>query len=158
MRFVVILAVCVALPAAAQSPSDSALVRALGPFQQGQPIRVALLRNRWAGEFRRVGGDTLFIGSRGDSAMAFRFNAVDTLWRQSSRSTRGAWIGGTTGALVVGFATAIVVGLGGAEGSSNLDDTAVAGGLLGAVAGGAIGALTGGLIGSRFRHWRRVYP
>src|ERR1700741_5426617 len=114
--FVALLGMALASSAAAQTGGDSALVRALSGFRAGQPIQVALLRNRWTGEFRSVRGDTLFIGSRDQLAMALRFNALDTLWRRSSRRPRGAWIGGTSGAILVGFASMITMAQGGAEG------------------------------------------
>jgi hypothetical protein len=154
-----ILTACIALPASSQAQSDSALSRALSSFRPGQLVQVALLRSRWSGEFRRVGGDTLFFGSRGDSAMAIRFNAIDTLWRRSSRSTRGTWIGGTTGALLSGYASIVWVGLAGEGGSSNdIGTREIRAGLLGVVAGATVGGLTGALIGSTFKRWRRVFP
>src|SRR5687767_1935217 len=150
---IAMLVACVAFPADAQTASDSALVRALSRFRPGQPVQVALMRNRWSGEFRRVGGDTLFFGTRNDSSMALRFNAIDTLWRRSSHSVRGAWIVGTAGALFGGFTFAVVAGQ-----ADDIDASAMEAGALGVVAGGAVGAIAGGLIGSGFRRWRRVYP
>jgi hypothetical protein len=100
---VVVVAVCVAVPAAAQSARDSVVAEVLTNFRPGQPVQLALLRSRWAGRYERVGGDTLFIASRGQAPMGIRFNAIDTLWRQGDRFTRGAWIGGTTLGLLGGF-------------------------------------------------------
>lgn len=141
----VVIAACVAMPATAQSPRDSVIGKALGAFRPGQPIQVALERSRWTGRFERASGDTLFIGSRGKPPMAFRFNAIDTLWRQHGHFSRGAWIGGTTFGV---YGMLVVRGLGG-DGSSTLG----AGAAL-----GLVGALTGGLIGTAFKRWVVVYP
>jgi hypothetical protein len=146
------LVACVALPAAAQSPRDSAVGHALSRFRPGQPIQVALERNRWTGRLERVGGDTLFFASRGQLPMAIRFNAIDTLWRRSNHTIRGVWNGGATGALLGGFAAAA------GESSNDTNGNAVHAGLLGAAIGGALGAITGGVIGSLVRRWQLAYP
>jgi hypothetical protein len=142
---VVVVAACIAAPAIAQSSRDSVVNEVLTKFSPRQPIQVALLRSRWTGRFERVGGDTLFIASPGQLPMAFRFNAVDSLWRQGDHVGRGAWIGGTTLGV---FGVVILNGLG-REGFSTLG---VGAGL------GLLGALTGGWIGSAFKRWVAVYP
>lgn len=159
MRVLAVLFVaCAAFPIGAQPSRDSAVASALSRFHPGQPIRVALLRSPWAGEFQRVGGDTLFFGSRGQPPMAIRFNAIDTVWRQGNHYRRGAWIGGTTLG-VAGFAAALIGGL------SN--DTPTSSGLRGSDIGaalawgaglGLVGGLAGGWIGSAFKRWVSVYP
>ena len=73
---------CIAVvQAGAQQPRDSAVLRAISAFSEGQPIRIALLRSRWAGRFLGRRGDTVFLGRRDQPPMAVRFNAVDTVWR-----------------------------------------------------------------------------
>ena len=156
--FLVTIAACVAAPAAAQSPRDSVVGEALTSFLPGQPVQVALLRSRWAGRFERVGGDTLFFASLGKPPMAMRFNAIDTLWRQTDRSRRGAWIGGTALGLL-GFATVIISKLSGEGPSSKKVGAADVGvGLAWATGLGLAGALTGGWIGSGFKTWVVVFP
>jgi hypothetical protein len=156
--FVVMVAACIAVPAAAQPPRDSVVGEVLTSFRRGQPIQVGLLRSRWAGRFERVGGDTLFFASPGQLPMAIRFNAIDTLWRQVDRSSRGAWIGGTTLGLL-GFATVVIDKLAREAPSSNevraLD---VGVGLRWAAGLGVVGVLAGGWIGSRFNTWVVVHP
>jgi hypothetical protein len=142
------VAVGVALPAAAQSSRDTVVGEMLTRFRPGQPVQVGLLRSRWTGRYERVGGDTLFIASRGQLPMAIRFNAIDTLWRQGDHFKRGAWIGGTTLGLLGGLsmtALDIRAEFPGAE-------LALGAGL------GLIGVLTGGWIGSAFKRWVVVYP
>jgi hypothetical protein len=156
--FVVMVAACIAVPAAAQSARDSAVSEVLTRFRRGQPVQVALLRSRFAGRFERVGGDTLFFGSPGQPPMAFRFNAIDSLWRQADRSRRGAWIGGTTLGLL-GFAAAIIGRLSDDTPTSNdLRARDVGVGLAWGAGLGAVGALAGGWIGSGFKGWVVVYP
>jgi hypothetical protein len=43
---VVVVAVCVAVPAAAQSARDSVVAEVLTNFRPGQPVQLALLRSR----------------------------------------------------------------------------------------------------------------
>lgn len=157
---VVAVAVGVALQATAQPPRDSVVGEMLATFRPGQPVQVALLRSRWAGRYERVGGDTLFIASRGQTPMAIRFNAIDTLWRQGDRFRRGAWIGGTTLGLLGGFTMMVLSGLAGAEGGSSNDIRAehIGAGLAWGAGLGVVGALTGGWIGSAFKRWVVVYP
>jgi hypothetical protein len=156
--FVVMVAACIAVPAAAQPPRDSVVGEVLTSFRPGQPVQVGLLRSRWAGRFERVGGDTLFFASPGQLPMGIRFNAIDTLWRQTDHFSRGAWIGGTTLGLL-GFATVVIGKLTREAPSSNqvgAQDVGV--GLAWAAGLGVVGALTGGWIGSRFKGWVVVYP
>lgn len=150
-----LIALLFALPAsaAAQAPGDSALIRALGEFRPGQPIRVALLRSRWVGDFERVAGDTLYFGTAGQQPMAIRFNAIDTLWRQTSAKDRGSVIGGVTLGLVLG---AVGVFAGSDEGGDA--GQVVQGALIGGFLGAGIGSVVGGFVGSRSRLWIRVYP
>jgi hypothetical protein len=140
------VAVGVALPAAAQSSRDTAVGEMLTRFRPGQPVQVALLRSRWTGRYERVGGDTLFIASRGQLPMAIRFNAIDTLWRQGDHFKRGAWIGGTTLGLLGGLTM------------MTLRDENIGAGLAWGAGLGLIGVLTGGWIGSAFKRWVVVYP
>lgn len=86
-----LLVLILAAPAATQAQSggwmpgpahDSAVAVVLSRFRPGQPIRVALLRNRWSGRFEAVRGDTLFFGPPHQPPMGVRFNAVDTVWRR----------------------------------------------------------------------------
>jgi hypothetical protein len=158
---VVMVAACLALPAlaAAQSPRDKEVLEALDRIRTGETVRVVLLLERWTGALQHVGGDTLFIASRGQLPMGIRFNAIDTLWRRSSHARRGAWIGGVTGLLAGGYVAAILARMSEAEtGSDDVVVTAIPAGFLGAAGGAAIGALTGGLIGSGFRRWQLVFP
>jgi hypothetical protein len=127
---------------------DSSVLRALSHFQEGDRIRVALLRSPFVGSYVDARGDTLFFGTPGQPPMAFRFNAVDSLWRMSRMTRRGAWIGAA-----VGFAA----GLGAAaleaqddEGTGNKAQLVTA---IGTVSGGIIGAV----VGRGFRRWRLVY-
>ena len=75
-------------PAAAAPPGDSALRRVLATFRDGDPIRVALLRSRWAGAFMSTRGDTLFFGTAGQPPMGLLLNAVDTVWARGSMFER----------------------------------------------------------------------
>ena len=155
---VVMVAACIAIPAAAQSPRDTDVGEVLTSFRPGQPVQVGLLRSRWAGRFERVGGDTLFFASPGQPPMAIRFNAIDTLWRQADRSGRGAWIGGTTLGLI-GFAAAIIGKLADdTPTSSDLRAQDVGVGLAWGVGLGLVGSLAGRWIGSGFKGWIVVYP
>lgn len=159
MRVVAVMfAICAGLPVSAQSPRDSAVASALSRFHPGQPIRVALLRSPWAGEFQRVGGDTLFFGSRDQPPMAIRFNAIDTLWRQANHSRRGAWIGGTTLGLAA-FAGALIGRLSNdTPTSSDLRGADIGAALAWGAGLGVVGGLAGGWIGSAFRRWVVIYP
>lgn len=152
------LAICASLPVAAQSPRDSAVAIALSRFRVGHPIRVALLRSPWAGEFQRVGGDTLFFGSPGQPPMAIRFNAIDTVWRQGDHLRRGAWIGGTTLGLL-GFAAVLISRLSNDTPTSNdLRTGDIGAGLAWGAGLGTVGGLAGGLIGSAFKRWVVMHP
>jgi hypothetical protein len=141
MRAVLLLCLALGHAAAQTTPRDSGVARVLTRFHAGQPIRIALLSARWAGAYLGQRGDTVFLGRRNmppdTPPMAVRFNAVDTAWRYSRATRRGAKVGAFVGA-ASGFAL---------------------GGPGGAVFGGAIdGAIIGALIGSAFRGWRVVYP
>lgn len=114
---------------------DSLVLRALSRFQEGDRIRVALLRSPFVGTYVATRGDTLFFGTPGQPPMAFRLNAVDSLWRVARASGRGAVLGG-----LLGLATGV---------AARDRETAVA-----TILGGAV---VGWLVGSRFRRWRLVY-
>jgi hypothetical protein len=75
-------------PAATVTSSDSTLRRVLSAFAEGDPIRVALLRSRWAGTFMGMRGDTLFFGTVGQPPMGLLLNAVDTVWSRGSMLQR----------------------------------------------------------------------
>ena len=129
----------------AQEARDAAVARAVGTLREGEPIRIALMRTRFAGRYAGSQGDTLFFGERGEHGeppMAFRLNAVDTLWRVIHPTRMGATIGVIAGAVAGG----VLVG-------GKADDAAV-GVLGGAVGGGLLGAV----IGRASRSWRRIYP
>ena len=153
---VVAALVALSQPAAAQAMSDSAVAhdsavaRAMTTFRVEDPIRVALLRSRFRGQFMGVTGDTVFFGSSGQPPMAFRFNAVDSIWAVGRSTRRGALAGGIVGA----FAGTLFLGIGGRPDEGKSLSHAVLGSAVGAVGGGLLGAL----IGSRFRAWKRLYP
>lgn len=132
----------------AQPARDSAVARALSGFEEGDRIRVALLRSPFVGRYLSTRGDTLFFGTPGQPPMAFRFNAVDSLWRYDRATARGAWVGAAVGAATGLAAFALQ-----AE-----DDGRTAGIALGTAAiGTAGGAVIGALIGAGVRRWRLVY-
>jgi hypothetical protein len=114
---------------------DSLVLRALSRFQEGDRIRVALLRSPFVGTYVGTRGDTLFFGTPGQPPMAFRLNAVDSLWRVGGFAGRGAILGA-----LAGLAAGIV----------SRDGETAAGAIVG-------GGAAGWLIGSRFRRWRLVY-
>ena len=151
-----LLASCMAFAqAAAQTPRDSAVLRALSTFSEGQPIRIALLSARWSGTYLGQRGDTVFLGRRDlppdVPPMAVRFNAVDTAWRASRHTRRGAVIGGVAGGVLgMVFMGAVAYNLGG-ENQAPAVAVGAAGGALG-------GATAGALVGSLFRRWRIVFP
>ena len=126
----------------AQGSRDSAVARAVASLRDKDHLRVAFLRSRFVGAYMGSRGDTLFFGDAGEPPMAFRFNAVDTIWRARRGTRTGLTIGAVTGAVVGG---ALVNGTA---------KTRVTGALGGSVAGGILGAL----IGRAARHWQRVYP
>lgn len=127
---------------------DSLVLRALSHFREGDRIRVALLRSPFVGAYMGTRGDTVFFGTPGQPPMAFRFNAVDSLWRVGRATSRGAWIGALVGA-VAGLAV---------HASTAADDARTAGSALATSAiGTAGGAVIGALVGSRYRRWRLVY-
>lgn len=139
---------CSSVPSLAQTTRDSAVARALSGFAEGDRIRVALLRSPFVGRYMSTRGDTLFFGTPGQPPMAFRFNAVDSLWRYDRATARGAWIGAVVGA-AAGVAVYALAGE---------DDRRGAGNALGIAAIGTVGgAALGALIGTGFRRWRLVY-
>jgi hypothetical protein len=111
------------------------VLRALSRFQEGDRIRVALLRSPFVGRYAGIRGDTLFFGTPGQPPMAFRLNAVDSLWRVGGFSGRGAAFGALLGL---------------AAGAVARDVRTAAGATFG---GGAVGWM----VGSRFRRWRLVF-
>jgi hypothetical protein len=144
---------CIAVPpVVAQSPRDSAVAQALATFSTGEAIRFSLQGVRYAGPFVSQRGDTLFLGKVDGPPMAIRFNAIDTLWRGTPATGRGAVVGALTlGALgaLSSAVTAPILDPGG-------DHTAT---VAGATAGGVLtGAAIGALVGSQLRRWRRAYP
>ena len=159
-RAVGIASIAVALllasrPGHAQAPTDSAVAHdsavgsAMAAFRVGDPIRVAMLRSRFRGQFMGVSGDTVFFGSTGQQPMAFRFNAVDSIWK-TGRATRTGAIGGAIVGAIAGAAS---------QESTRPDrGTSLSQWLVGGAVGAAGGGLLGALIGSRFRTWKRLYP
>ena len=129
---------------------DSAVARAMATFRVEDPIRVALLRSRFRGQFMGVTGDTVFFGSSGQPPMAFRFNAVDSIWAVGRATRKGALAGGIVGVA----AGTLFLGIGGRPDEGRSLSRAV----LGSAVGAAGGALLGALIGSRFKAWKRLYP
>lgn len=119
----------------AQDTRDTAVLAALSRFRLGDPIRVALLRSPFVGTFVAVRGDTLFFGTPKQPAMAFRINAVDSVWRAGRRTAHG---------FIVGSAIGLAAGAPSRDGAT-----------IGATAVG--GAILGAFIGSRLRAWRLVY-
>jgi hypothetical protein len=127
---------------------DTAVARALTRFRAGQPIRVALLRNRWSGRFHGARGDTVFLGPADQPPMAVRFNAVDTIWRRGRATVAGAIAGAAAGALVQGLSVALT-----------RDGSRARGRWLGQTAGLVVaGGATGAIVGAGVRRWRRVLP
>lgn len=114
---------------------DSLVLRALSRFEEGDRIRVALLRSPFVGAYMGTRGDTVFFGKPNEPPMAFRFNAVDSLWRVGRRTRSGAIAG-----MMIGLLAAVAS-----------RDAATIG------AAGAGGAALGAFVGSRFRRWRLVY-
>jgi hypothetical protein len=110
-------------------------------FTEGDRIRVALLRSPFVGSYVGTRGDTLFFGTPGQPPMAFRFNAVDSIWRPGRATTHGAWIGAIVGGAAAGAAHAF---------GNAVDGTAA---IIGPFGGAAIGAI----IGSAIKRWRLVY-
>lgn len=139
---------CSSAASLAQPTRDSSVARALSGFEEGDRIRVALLRSPFVGRYMSTRGDTLFFGTPGQPPMAFRFNAVDSLWRMGSASRRGAWIGAVLGA-AAGLAFYAVA----AEDGARRPGIALGSTAIGAVGGAAVGAV----IGMSFTRWRLVY-
>src|SRR5687767_13496277 len=136
----------------AQSPRDSAVAQVLATFSTGQAIRFSLQGVRYAGPFVSHRGDTLFLGKADGPPMAIRFNAIDTLWRGTRATGRGAVIGGLTGSVLGALASAVNA----PSLDPGSDRTAT---VAGATAGGVLtGVVIGALVGSQLRRWRRVYP
>lgn len=136
---------CAPHQAGAQDARDSAVARAaraVATLRDNELIRVAFLRSRFVGHYMGTRGDTLLFGDPGNYPMAFRFNAVDTIWR----SGRATWTGLTIGAITGGIAGGVFV-----RGGTTARAAAVLGS---AAAGGVVGAL----IGRASRSWRRIYP
>ena len=127
---------------------DSLVLRALSRFEEGDRIRVALLRSPFVGRYVGTRGDTVFFGTAGQPPMAFRFNAVDSIWRVGRATARGAWLGAAAGA-VSGLAYWAVAAGDGAR------DPEIALGSAGV--GAAAGAVIGGAIGMLFTRWRLIY-
>lgn len=152
---VVLALTLLARPAHAQTPGDSAAARdsavgrVMAEFRVGAPIRVAMLRSRFRGEFMGVSGDTVFFGSAGQPPMAFRFNAVDSVWTVGRATRKGALGGAIVGA---------IAGAASQESSRPDRGTSLSQWLAGGAVGAAGGGLLGALIGSRFRTWKRLYP
>jgi hypothetical protein len=142
---------CVVMPAGAQPARDSAVQRALSGFTEGELIRIALLRSRWAGVYMGRLGDTLFLGQQDQPAMRVRFNAIDTAWRATKATGYGMRIGAVAGGILGG--ALIGAGVGTTDGDNAM--TAI---IVGAAGGLVVGGGTGTLIGSMFRRWRRVFP
>lgn len=128
---------------------DSSIARVISTFAIGQPIRFALLRSRWAGSYLGRNADTLFLGQRRQPPMVVKFNAIDTVWRASSGTRRGIWIGAVTGGLV-GPLIARAASDEAVESRRTL--------ARGFAVGAASGAVAGALVGRLFRQWNRVYP
>ena len=78
--------------------------------------------------------------------MAFRLNAVDSLWRFETATGRGATLGALLGTIAVG-------GMFMLSESEKEAGTLIPAALLGGLAGGSAGAL----IGSGLRRWRLVF-
>ena len=125
---------------------DSLVLHALSRFEEGDRIRVALLRSAFVGAYMGTRGDTLFFGTPAEPPMGFRFNAVDSLWRIGNAARRGAWMGTALGAVagLVYFAAAR---------NARTAGTAVVSAGIGALGGAA----TGAVIGSLFSRWHLVY-
>lgn len=126
---------------------DSLVLRALSRFQEGDRIRVALLRSPFVGSFMGTRGDTVFFGTPGQPPMAFRFNAVDSVWRVGRATAAGTWIGAVVGAASGAAAYALT------ENDARSAGTGVVSAGVGALGGAVIGAL----VGRGFRRWRLVY-
>lgn len=144
----VALCACSSAVSLAQPTSDSSLVRVLAGFEEGERIRVALLRSPFVGRFMNTRGDTLFFGTPGQPPMAFRFNAVDSVWRYDRATSRGGWIGAAVG-VASGFAVYALTADANRRGVGNALGIAA----IGTVSGATLGAL----IGTGFRRWRLVY-
>lgn len=127
---------------------DSLVLRALSRFEEGDRIRVALLRSPFVGTYMGTRGDTVFFGTPGQPPMAFRFNAVDSVWSVGRATTRGASIGALVGALSGLLVFAVT-----ADDDARTASTAFAATGAGIAGGAAIGAL----VGRGFRRWRLVY-
>lgn len=139
---------CSSMSLLAQPARDTSVARALAEFDEGDRIRVALLRSPFVGRYASTRGDTLFFGTPGQPPMAFRFNAVDSLWRHDRATWRGAWIGAAMGA-AAGLAAYAVMREDDRRGAGNAFESAAI--------GTTGGALIGALIGAGFRRWRLVY-
>ena len=125
---------------------DSLVLRALSRFEEGDRIRVALLRSPFVGTYVGIRGDTMFFGSPGQPPMAFRFNAVDSVWRVGRATRRGALLGAALGAV-----SGLVYHAAAAE------NDARGAGVVATAGFAAVGALVGGTIGRLFKGWRLVY-
>lgn len=126
---------------------DSLVLRALSHFREGDRIRVALLRSPFVGTFMGIRGDTVFFGKPNEPPMAFRFNAVDSVWRAGGATRRGAWTGAGVGAVSAFAVHAVMAGA----------DARIAGALATTMIGAASGAIIGALVGRGLRRWRLVY-
>ena len=141
---------CLGITEARAQPTarDSLVLRALSRFEEGDRIRVALLRSPFVGTYVGTRGDTVFFGTPGQPPMAFRFNAVDSLWRVGRATERGTWIGALAGA---------GLGLLGLALLSEHDPRGLTEGGLAVAATTVGGAAFGALLGRSLRSWRLVY-
>src|SRR5688500_4085026 len=141
---------CLGITEARAQPTarDSLVLRALSRFEGGDRIRVALLRAPFVGSYVGTRGDTVFFGTPGQPPMAFRFHAVDSVWRVGRATARGPWSGALVGA---GF------GLLGVALRSEDDARGLTRGGLAVAATTGAGAAFGALLGRSLRSWRLVY-
>jgi hypothetical protein len=142
----------------AQSPDASPPHRAAATatLPLGATVRVAKAGARVTGRIQASSPDSLVLAPTDGAAVRIALADVDTVWRATPATKRGA----VTGAVVGGFALATfgmlaVSALCESDGGCGKDvvQIGVAGGALGA----AGGALLGAGIGSLAHTWRRVY-
>ena len=137
-----------AMPVSAQGPR--AALQRVGLDRQ---VRVAVDGGRTQGRLTSIGETEIII----ENGLPHRISmaAIDTVWRRSGSSGKGAIIGGVVGAVAfTGFLQFVVTIA--CEGSSTCADDRRRALGYGIVGGGAAGALLGAGVGGLFKRWARV--
>jgi hypothetical protein len=158
--FVLLLTLAVSIAglprrAIAQAADTSELSAAIARLQPQATIRAYSNGVLSEGQFNQTRNGTLWLtSSKGITSGLPLFN-VDSLFERYDAETKGAFIGGAVGAIIVSF---LFIGVVDAlcEGGSPCDHTRAI--LAGVPVGFGAGAIVGAILGTTFRHWQRRYP